>query len=409
MGLGGAALHDDPRRPRGGGAQGRVVEAARPHPPGVGPRARASSRAEPQRLLQPPRAAQEERRDRSLEARGPRPGPASRDPVRRLRRQFRHRGPRAHGARAGRAAGPQPEDHGGPHLRFRAGRAAAALHRIRPPHLAAVGPLRPDRICRGRPPARRQHGLRRPQRRGARRGRGHRFAARPRPPSGRRGGRRGRRRTGDRRLDVGGDDLHRLRGMDEPCARRRAVPAGGKPRSGSGSLQRLPLPRGGRMDRGLGRRAGRMGVALRGDRPAGACHRSPVLERGRAQGARGRPRPHRRGVVPGPGSLGRRRGAAGGRGARLSKRFERGPESRPTLGGARGVPRIRAPGGRGEGAFPGPLAVVPEAERHRPPRPCLGEHTGEVLRDVLGLEADEIADLHDREVVESMASGAPAG
>ena len=41
--------------------------------------------------------------------------------------------------------------------------------------------------------------------------------------------------------------------------------------------------------------------------------------------------------------------------------------------------------------------------------PCLGEHTGEVLRDVLGLEADEIADLHDREVVESMASGAPAG
>ena len=41
--------------------------------------------------------------------------------------------------------------------------------------------------------------------------------------------------------------------------------------------------------------------------------------------------------------------------------------------------------------------------------PCLGEHTGEVLREVLGLEADEIADLHDREVVESMASGAPAG
>ena len=41
--------------------------------------------------------------------------------------------------------------------------------------------------------------------------------------------------------------------------------------------------------------------------------------------------------------------------------------------------------------------------------PCLGEHTGEVLRDVLGLEADEIADLHDREVIESMASGAPAG
>ena len=150
---------------------------------------------------------------------------------------------------------------------------------------------------------------------------------------------------------------------------RRAVPAGGKPRSGSGSLQRLPLPRGGRMDRGLGRRAGRMGVPLRGDRPAGACHRSPVLERGRAQGARGRPRPHRRGVVPGPGSLGRRRGAAGGRGARVSKRFERGPESRPALGGARGVPRIRASGGGGESSFPGPLAVVPEAERHRPPRP----------------------------------------
>ena len=39
----------------------------------------------------------------------------------------------------------------------------------------------------------------------------------------------GRRRAGDRRRDVGSDDLHRLRGMDEPRAGGRSVRAGGKP------------------------------------------------------------------------------------------------------------------------------------------------------------------------------------
>ena len=31
--------------------------------------------------------------------------------------------------------------------------------------------------------------------------------------------------------------------------------------------------------------------------------------------------------------------------------------------------------------------------------PCLGEHTDDVLRDVLGLDDDEIASLHEEEVV----------
>ena len=38
--------------------------------------------------------------------------------------------------------------------------------------------------------------------------------------------------------------------------------------------------------------------------------------------------------------------------------------------------------------------------------PCLGEHTEEVLREVLELTGDEITDLLEREVVESV--GAPA-
>ena len=40
--------------------------------------------------------------------------------------------------------------------------------------------------------------------------------------------------------------------------------------------------------------------------------------------------------------------------------------------------------------------------------PCLGEHTGEVLRGVLGLTAREVADLHARGVVESFEPGAAA-
>ena len=31
--------------------------------------------------------------------------------------------------------------------------------------------------------------------------------------------------------------------------------------------------------------------------------------------------------------------------------------------------------------------------------PCLGEHTDDVLRDVLGLDDDEIASLHEEAVV----------
>ncbi len=40
--------------------------------------------------------------------------------------------------------------------------------------------------------------------------------------------------------------------------------------------------------------------------------------------------------------------------------------------------------------------------------PCLGEHTGEVLREVLGLTTNEIADLHERGVVESAEPVEPA-
>jgi len=41
--------------------------------------------------------------------------------------------------------------------------------------------------------------------------------------------------------------------------------------------------------------------------------------------------------------------------------------------------------------------------------PCLGEHTGEVLRGVLGLTGKEVADLHARGTVESFEPGAAAG
>ena len=41
--------------------------------------------------------------------------------------------------------------------------------------------------------------------------------------------------------------------------------------------------------------------------------------------------------------------------------------------------------------------------------PCLGEHTEEVLRDVLGLSDDEIDDLHGRDIVERHDSGVSAG
>ena len=41
--------------------------------------------------------------------------------------------------------------------------------------------------------------------------------------------------------------------------------------------------------------------------------------------------------------------------------------------------------------------------------PCLGEHTGEVLRDVLGLTEDEIENLRARDIVEFSVSQEAAG
>ena len=43
------------------------------------------------------------------------------------------------------------------------------------------------------------------------------------------------------------------------------------------------------------------------------------------------------------------------------------------------------------------------------PAPCLGEHTEEVLREVLGLTGNEVADLHERGVVESFEPESAAG
>ena len=127
--------------------------------------------------------------------------------------------------------------------------------------------------------------------------RGRRVAPRPRPPR--------RRRAGHRRRDVGGDDVHRLRGVDEPCARRRTVLADGEPRSGDSRPATSTRAAGRtRMDRGLGQLRGASGSpsALRSAAPS--SHPIPGSRAAAARKARTRKRSIaslRNGALPGTG------------------------------------------------------------------------------------------------------------
>jgi 2-methylfumaryl-CoA isomerase len=55
---------------------------------------------------------------------------------------------------------------------------------------------------------------------------------------------------------------------------------------------------------------------------------------------------------------------------------------------------------------PGAAASITSGERHTPrPAPRLGEHTDEILAEVLALTSGEIGDLHDRGLVASAPEG----
>jgi 2-methylfumaryl-CoA isomerase len=69
--------------------------------------------------------------------------------------------------------------------------------------------------------------------------------------------------------------------------------------------------------------------------------------------------------------------------------------------------RVTHPSGY-EYLTPGAAASIPSGERHTPgPAPRLGEHTDEVLAEVLALTSGEIGDLHDRGLVASAPERAP--